>query len=188
MIQKQINNGFKEYYYLQEDGTIYNADSDKIVKSDTNHSFTLRTINNSQRKLSLKTLYKLVYNKNFCIDRIQDLEGEEWKEIEDTNGLYYISNKGRVKSYHGYRALILSGYSNKCGYLRVDIKVENKRQSKLIHRLVAAAFLPLPENIDLQLHHKDLNKTNNAADNLQWLSAAEHSKIHRKGEKKIVSA
>ena len=46
--------------------------------------------------------------------------------------------------------------------------------SKLIHRLVAAAFLPLPDNIDYQLHHKDFNSLNNSADNLEWLSVSEH--------------
>ena len=45
------------------------------------------------------------------------------------------------------------------------------RYSKLVHRLVAASFLPLPEKIDMQLHHIDFNKNNNSANNLEWLTS-----------------
>ena len=103
----------------------------------------------------------------------------EWKEIDDTKGLYYISNKGRVKSLQGYEATILKPFNNQGGYARVDIVESGRRCTKLIHRLVAAAFLPLPEKIDMQLHHKDFDKDNNAADNLEWLNAAAHAEKHK---------
>jgi hypothetical protein len=56
---------------------------------------------------------------------------------------------------------------------------DGTRQSKLVHRLVAAAFLPFPKSLDMQLHHKDFNKHNNAASNLEWLAATAHKKIHQ---------
>ena len=51
-----------------------------------------------------------------------------------------------------------------------------KRRSVLVHRLVAEAFLPLPDRLDMQLHHKDFQKHNNSSENLEWLSVADHTK------------
>lgn len=175
---KQLNNGYADFYYLLEDGKIYNAAADKLIEADKQHLFYLKTKDKGFKKVSLNTLYRALYNKKFCIDEIEDLNGEEWKEIDDTKHLYYISNQGRVKSYKGYNAMLLKPYKNQGGYDRVDIIIGGKRQSKLVHRLVAAAFMPMPEKIDYQLHHKDFNKNNSAAANLEWLSAAEHAKKH----------
>lgn len=175
---KQINNGYEEYYYLLEDGTIYNADTDKLLKPDSKHLYKLKAKDKSYKKVSIRTLYKTLYNRPFSKDEIKNLDNEQWKEITGTDGYYYVSNKGRVKSLQGYEAIILKPYSNQHGYERVDIIEEGQRQSKLVHRLVAAAWLPAPQNIDYQLHHKDFNKSNNAADNLEFLSAAAHAKKH----------
>lgn len=46
----------------------------------------------------------------FCIDEIENLSGEEWKPIENTDNKYFISNYGRVKSYCGYNAIVLKPY------------------------------------------------------------------------------
>lgn len=181
---KQINNGYAEYYYLLEDGSLYNAANDKTVKLSKDYTYRIRTIDDKRKRISLKALYKLVYNKPYSRDNIEDLDGEIWKEIDDTNGLYYVSNKGRVKSLHGYNAAILKSFNNNGGYARVDLKESGKRQTKLVHRLVAAAFLPLPQKIDMQLHHKDFNKDNNAADNLEWLSPAVHAEKHKEYNKR----
>ena len=90
---------------------------------------------------------------------------------------------GRIKSLRNYDAIILKPYSNQHGYLRVDIIQDGKRQSKLVHKLTAAAWLPMPAQIDYQLHHKDFDKKNNAAANLEYLSAAEHAKKHSERNK-----
>lgn len=174
----QLNNGYAACYYLLEDGRIYNADSKKYIDPDRKHQYKLKTEEGKYKYIALKSLYKLLHNKPYCDDSIESLEGEQWKEIEETDGLYYISNKGRVKSYQGYKAILLKPYMANGGYGRVDIVQCGKRISKLVHRLTAAAFLPLPESIDHQLHHKDFNKDNNAADNLEWLSCQDHSKKH----------
>ena len=175
---EKINNGYADYYYLLKNGSIYNAKYDTTIKPNKEHTFTLTTIDNKRKKVALKTLYKLVYNKPYCIDNIKNLDNEQWKEIDDTEGLYYVSNKGRIKSLQGYEAIILKGFSNKSNYIRVDIIQGGERQTRLIHRLVAAAFLGVPDKLEMQLHHKDFNKHNNAADNLEWLTAAEHRKKH----------
>ena len=180
----QVNHGFKEYYYLKEDGTILDTAADKVIKPNRQHLFCLKKEEGNNKKIALSTLYRALYNKKYCNDTVEDLTGELWKEVDDTEGIYKVSNKGRIKSLQGYEAVILKPYNNKSGYARVDIMIEGKRQSKLVHRLVAAAFLEPPQKIDMQLHHKDFNKGNNAADNLCWLTAAAHGKIHAEHNKK----
>ena len=177
---KQINNGFAPCYMLTKEGKVYNSSSKKYLKMDIkHHSFKLKLENSIKYKtITLKELYRLVYNENYCIDNIENLAAEEWREIADTNKIYYISNLGRVKSKAGYEARILKPIQNKRGYNRVDIVIAGKKYTKLIHRLTAAAFLEPPQNIDYQLHHKDYNKNNNAASNLEWLSIAQHAQKH----------
>lgn len=70
------------------------------------------------------------------------------------------------------------------GYERVDIVIDNMRVSKLVHRLTASAFLPVPNGIDMVLHHKDNNKRNNSASNLEWLTHKQHIEKHYPKEKR----
>ena len=93
---KQINHNYANYYYLLEDGSLYNADTNQTLKPNIDHIYTLKTLDNKRKKVSLKTLYKLVYDKPFSRDNIENLNNEQWKEIDDTEHLYYISNKGRI--------------------------------------------------------------------------------------------
>ena len=72
---KKIDNEFQDYYFLNQDGSVYNSKTDKIIKADKDHMFALKTVDNKYKRIALKTLYKLVYDENFCIDRIEDLEG-----------------------------------------------------------------------------------------------------------------
>lgn len=181
---KQINNGYEEYYYLKEDGTVFNAKTGRVLKPNEKHLFKLKQKEKGYKKISLKTLYKEVYGKPFCYDNIENLEDEEWKEIDNTFGQYLVSNMGRVKSLKNYNAIILKPYKNQYGYQRVDIIENGKRQSKLVHKLTAAAWLPMPEKIDYHLHHKDFDKTNNAANNLEFLPASDHVKKHAERNKK----
>ena len=93
---------------------------------------------------------------------------EVWKEIEGTNGMYQVSNLGNVKSFTRIKKgglLKFGHFSN--GYLFAHIRINGKRRSYLVHRLVASAFLPNPQNLP-QVNHKDENKTNNRVDNLEW--------------------
>ena len=183
---RKVNNDFDDCYYLDEEGKLYNIVTKKEIKQGKNHLFILRTKDNRRKKISLKTLYKLVYNRPYSKNEIENLENEQWKEIEDTNQLYYISNKGRILSLQGYETIILKPFNNQGGYLRVDIIENGKRQTKLVHRLVAAAFLPLPQKLGMQLHHKDFDKNNNAAENLQWLTPVAHAKKHKENKKDVL--
>lgn len=94
------------------------------------------------------------------------MEAEIWKAVNDCDGKYYVSNFGNVL---GPRNRLLNPYLNNKGYLIVSLIVRGERQRCLVHRLVAMAFLENPNEYP-QINHKDENKLNNRADNLEWCS------------------
>lgn len=176
---KKIDNNFADYYYLDENGVVYNANTNTYLKGDTSKNcYRLKTIDGKYKNITIKDLYKLVYNKVFCIDSIKNEIGEIYKEVEGTDGNYYISNFGNLKSYQGYNAILIKPSLNK-NYDRVHIKQYGEIRNVYIHRLVALAFLDPPKNIDYELHHKDKNSRNNKVSNLEWLSPLEHQEKHK---------
>lgn len=102
----------------------------------------------------------------------QFIPGETWKEIEGTDGDYFVSDFGRVLSLCNNLARVLKPY-NCNGYLCVDICGFDKK----IHRLVAIAFIPKPEGKDI-VHHIDGNKHNNCVSNLTWATHKENTKAY----------
>ena len=97
---------------------------------------------------------------------------EEWRNIEGYEGLYQVSNYGRVKSLKNN--LILKQRVCK-GYLYVGIYLYGKVKMKRVHRLVAQAFASNPENKP-QVNHKDCNKLNNCVNNLEYMTSSENIK------------
>ena len=176
-LMKQIENGYAAEYCLTAAGKVFNTKTEKYIKPSKENIVKLKTDEGIFKNVSIKTLYKLVYGKNYSVDTIEDLEQEEWRPVDKLH-TYFVSNKGRIKSYAAYTAKIIK--PNKVsGYHRVDIVEQGVRSSRLVHRIVAAAFLEPPERSDYQLHHKDFNKTNNNVENLEWLSVPEHIKKHK---------
>lgn len=86
------------------------------------------------------------------------------KDIKDYEGLYAITEDGRVWSYRSKKFLKPSVAS---GYLQVNLYNNGKRTFYRIHRLVALAYLPNPDNLP-EVNHRDENKQNNAVSNLEW--------------------
>lgn len=105
----------------------------------------------------MKGVYNLVFNLEFSQDTITDLPGEQWKPIDNTRGKYFVSNKGRVKSYCGYEAKILKPFDNGKGYQYVKIGGKNR----YIHRLVSIAFLGEPDPEKNTVHHRNSNRKDN---------------------------
>lgn len=95
---------------------------------------------------------------------------EIWKDILGYEGLYQVSNLGRVKRTK-YKTLtknkILNFRVHKSGYLEVELSLNGNRKVYKVHRLVAEAFLSNPNNLS-EINHKDENKQNNKVNNLEW--------------------
>jgi len=107
---------------------------------------------------------------------------EEWRELKGNRETYLISNLGNVKTKErigarGYRVCSheFAKSHNSSGYLRVTLTIDGKHKSYLIHRLVAKLFIPNPENKEY-VNHKDGNKENNRADNLEWVTRSENER------------
>ena len=108
---------------------------------------------------------------------------EVWKDIEGYEGLYQVSNLGNVRSLdrivdYGHskayrKGKNLSGSYASGGYAQVQLNHNKKTKQELIHRLVAKAFIPNPNNLPC-VNHKDENKRNNCVENLEWCTEKEN--------------
>lgn len=96
---------------------------------------------------------------------------EIYKDIRGYEGLYQVSDTGKVYSIKRNKELSIQKSK---GYLRVQLWKNGSCKWFLIHRLVAEAFIPNPDNLP-QVNHKDECKFNNNIDNLEWCSAKYNS-------------
>ena len=103
---------------------------------------------------------------------------EIWKDIEGYEGAYEVSNLGRVHSipHRTFRGIsgvdhILPQYDNGHGYMAVELWKGDKSKRCYVHRLVASAFIPNPNNYP-QVNHKDEDKSNNNVSNLEWCTCS----------------
>lgn len=95
---------------------------------------------------------------------------ETWKDIQNYEGLYQVSNLGNVKNYKG---LIMKQKPSKDGYVRILLCKNGKYKSFYVHILVAKAFIDNPNNKS-EVNHIDGNKANNTSSNLEWVSRLEN--------------
>lgn len=93
---------------------------------------------------------------------------EKWKKIIETNNVYSVSNKGKIRNDKTGKILKQSYYHN--GYLGVGIIINGKQKRYRVHRLVAEYFVENPLNL-CQVNHKDECKTNNCSENLEWCTS-----------------
>lgn len=95
---------------------------------------------------------------------------EIWRPIVNFEGLYDVSNIGRVRSlnYRGHnKKEILKSYISNNGYVYIRLTKNGKNKLYRVHRLVAMAFIPNPNNLPI-INHKNEIKTDNRAENLEW--------------------
>lgn len=126
---------------------------------------------------------------------------EAWKDIQGYEGKYQVSNLGRIKSLDRYvpfgqnasrlrklEGKVLKLQPHQQGYSVVSLSKDSKISQYLVHRLVAEAFIPNPENKEM-VNHKDGNKQNNNVTNLEWATRQENEDhAFRTGLKKFNDA
>lgn len=111
---------------------------------------------------------------------------EIWNNIKEYEGLYQVSNLGRIKSLERelknvngkilkYKEKIMKPQLNSRGYLIVVLRKNKIKKNFRVHRLVARAFLPKPNNKNI-VNHIDNNPENNKANNLEWCTQSENIK------------
>lgn len=111
---------------------------------------------------------------------------EEWRDIKGFDGVYQVSNLGRVKRIAPSRRYpsehIMSPHDIGKGYLSVFLLYGNKKKVMKIHRAVAEAFIPNPNQYP-EVNHKDENPSNNRVENLEWCTHEYNSRYGTRGER-----
>lgn len=135
------------------------------------------------KKCTIQDNYEKRFSKRKYIP-INNLDGEEWRWVVGFEGLYMVSNMGRVKSmarwveYNlGYKKYfnesLLKGSTDSDGYCIVGLTKDKVMSPKKVHRLVGIAFIPNPENKP-EVNHKWGDKTDNRASELEWSTTKEN--------------
>lgn len=99
---------------------------------------------------------------------MNNIDNEHWKDIEGYDGLYQVSDLGRVRSKHSGEWKILKCGKNNNGYLQVGLCKDRKRKCVTVHRLVAQAFIPNDDETKNEINHIDECKQNNRVSNLEY--------------------
>ena len=185
-INKYIDS-IKDCYYINEKGQIYNSETKQFV-NDNNYGYMLYTTDNKRKKYSLKKIYKQCFGIPYCINDIVSFDGEEWKYIPHTDNDYLCSNLGRIISLKEYKAKLMIPSINNDGYARIQLTINGKRKDLFVHTIVASMYLiqqPLEETIlKHEIHHINMNKSDNRACNLCYMRFDKHRKLHDELKKK----
>jgi len=98
---------------------------------------------------------------------------EEWRKVPGLPDRIEVSNLGRVRSTYFDPPKILSQHIINSGYKTISLKINGKSKTTLVHRMVARAFCDGYAD-GLDVNHKDGNRLNNRADNLEWVTRKEN--------------
>lgn len=173
-IQKHVSGKMIQRFY---EGKLINPDM-----SDT--TFGILHIYKGKKKVKSISVYILVcqgfgqeYADNFFYGNHTptNLPGEIWKDVKGYEGLYKVSNLGRVKKPMGSYDIIMKPFIDSHGYWVATLSKNDKANNYMVHRLVADAFIPNsdPEH-KIQVNHIDGDKQNAKVENLEWVTPSEN--------------
>jgi len=111
---------------------------------------------------------------------------EIWKDIAGYEGLYQVSNYGRVKSFYG-SGKIIERDSDYGSYPSIALCKNGIHKSRRLHRIVAEAFIPRPMGYS-EVNHKDMNRANNSVENLEWVTKKENVRHAISNKPEIIAA
>lgn len=114
------------------------------------------------------------------------MNNETWQDINGFEGLYQVSNTGKVRSFVQNRNHIISFAVSPKGYLYVRLFKDKKRHVKKIHRLVAEAFIENPNSLE-SINHINEDKTDNRAENLEWCTVAYNNNYGSRNKKSALA-
>ena len=100
-----------------------------------------------------------------------ELTNEVWRDIDGYDGMYQVSDLGRVRSRYSGEWKVMRAKKNRCGYLYLNLYKDGKGKSVTVHRLVANAFIPNSDESKTQINHRNEDKTENKVSNLEWCTA-----------------
>ncbi|MBR1646002.1 MAG: NUMOD4 motif-containing HNH endonuclease [Selenomonadaceae bacterium] len=106
---------------------------------------------------------------------LDNLPHEVWRDVKNYEGLYQVSNMGRVRSFRGSKIQILHGHINLNGYVTVTFTLKGNCKAFFVHALVAQAFIPNPGKKDT-VNHKRGRKSDNRVSELEWMTRSENMK------------
>lgn len=147
-----------------------------------------------EKELLLKDLCASINTERWM--SLEDYPNEEWRNVEGFENRYMVSNIGRVKTkdftYTLYGKIqtkhehILKTIIRKDGYCKVNLGGYRNQKTLNLHRLVATAFIPNPQNLPC-INHKDENPTNNIVENLEWCTYKYNNNYGSFGEKHSIA-
>lgn len=100
---------------------------------------------------------------------------ELWQKVDGTHGMIEVSSLGRVRSLLRPEKTVLKLQTDNKGYQRVRVTICGEKMGFKVHREVAKAFIPNPDHKP-QVNHVDGNKSNNAVENLEWVTNQENAR------------
>lgn len=127
-------------------------------------------LNEEHKKVSFEKIENeriLLLFKIITFNLSIDYADEKWKSIKGYDGIYEVSNKGRIRRNDNVRHVMMHYDVSPLGYKRVNLSINNTAKKFLVHRLVAEAFLDNPNDYPI-INHKDEKPWNNTVENLEW--------------------
>lgn len=111
---------------------------------------------------------------------------EEWKPIIGYEGLYVVSNAGQIRNSKGEIKKSQVKKDKHTNYREISLWKNGTHKRFLVHRLVAIAFIPNPQNLPI-INHKDQDGTNNFVDNLEWCDHSYNNTYNKPPRKPKIS-